>query len=358
MSNVIQFIDACRSGNVKEVVSLIEKNLDQFSNSKSDIPIIQNSNVHFIHFDVSLNEGLHAGKLLFYYNQIKIKPTNNLILISEKNILENGFYIACQIGRLDLVNVMMQYVTLCFNDGLLFASLEGHLDIVKHMIALGANNIDWALYFACKRSHLSVAQCIMMENPHQEYFGALFELCKNSSETKERKELVELFLSKPKYNLNDLNDCLKQTCRHNNLMIAKLLVKHGANAYNESLYIACTMRVIRLVQFMLECDILANELNNSFEASMINYQRRGRQADIEIAMLILQKSSKNCFTCNDQQFLYELLKRGIPIEKFSCSKSVIDTKNKIQTFRSNVQNNAARTMPNDLLHMISEYSLF
>lgn len=355
---MVEFIKACRSGDITFLTFLLENNYVKHKN-RFDVHSVEILKiVKFLNFEVSAGyDGLRsASSLLNGYNEHK--KADNLTLIMGEKIINSGLVIACQIGNLDVAELMVQYGARCFNNGLFFACLEGHLELVKYMISLGADNLSGALQIACRKGYFDIVECII-ENDENRVNVALMELATITLETRECKTFIETLLLRG-IKQDTLNMCLKLACRANNLMIVKLLVQHGANSFNPCLIFACWKRFTHIIQFLLDCDgasnyqdVFFNVVTNFFKSDNMN-----KDIDVSIAIMLLQKIKNQRVTCSDRKLLFRLLERGIDIEKFSSTCLTRLVKEKIQFFHCLIQNCVSQTIPRDLFDMISEYSLF
>lgn len=359
------FINACQSGDVKYISSLFEnkkvRHTNIFNSRSPEVCKLVNF-INPVHVQDAARQPINVVRLLEFYKQKK--QVNKLVLIDGHQIIESGLLMACQIGNLDIVKLMIRNGARSFNNGLLFASLENHLKVAKLMISMGADNLNGSLRIACCKGNLEMAK-YMISIGANFLIGALFGLSSTTLETKECKEFMETLLFRTNSTKKDyLNECLKFACQSNNLMIVELLVKHGAYMFNPCLLTACMKRFTRIVRFMLECG--AYNYHDSFAIAMSNFKSDtiiDKDRDEEIAFLVLQKAT-DPMLCNNEKFLYQLLERGISIEKFSLTQAIMKIKDIKQTFRGAIQNFSQMQMqiqmqiPKELFNMISEYSLF
>src|SRR5438477_322170 len=72
------------------------------------------------------------------------------------NNWNDGLYIACKNGDMEIVKLMISKGANNWNDGLYMACENGDMEIVKLMISEGANNWNGGLCMACKEEHLEL----------------------------------------------------------------------------------------------------------------------------------------------------------------------------------------------------------
>lgn len=112
---------------------------------------------------------------------------------------ENGFWIACMGGNLDIIRIFIEMGVNDWTSGLNGACYEGNIEIAKLMIELGANSWNRALSAVC------------------------YSIC-----TKKHIEMAKFLIEK---GADNLNQSLMQTCFMNNKYMrkSKNVLKKGSN---------------------------------------------------------------------------------------------------------------------------------
>jgi hypothetical protein len=125
------------------------------------------------------------------------------------------------IKRSDFSIAFMGHGELCMSTSNVNSSLNGacrgnHLEIVKLMIARGADDWNSGLYNACHNGH---------------------------------REIVDLMIA---CGANDWNWGLASACRGGHREIVDLMIAHGANNWNMGLMGACKGEHCELIKFMID----------------------------------------------------------------------------------------------------------
>jgi hypothetical protein len=78
-------------------------------------------------------------------------------VIESKRVLTNSVLKACQEGRLDVLHLLRDELTLLhLNTGLDMACWKGHVDVARFLIAQGATNFNVGFERACKNGHIHI----------------------------------------------------------------------------------------------------------------------------------------------------------------------------------------------------------
>ena len=110
-----------------------------------------------------------------------------------------GFMIACQVGSLGLVTIMIGKGITIFDDGLWYACCGGQLKIVKYLTDKGASDYDMGIYAACRGGH---------------------------------KDIVQFFIDNYYFRVDILDHALKIACREGKKDMALFLIQKGATNLN------------------------------------------------------------------------------------------------------------------------------
>lgn len=138
----MEFYDLCRSGNIKDVARIMEKN------------DLCDWNGGFYHACCGGNLGVI--RLFLQIEAAKID-------------LEDGFFAVCSSGNLNVIQFFITNaqhlgkLNNCWNYGFFGACQRGHLEVIQFLTEKTKQQIDWnfCLHYACINGHLKVVQFLI-----------------------------------------------------------------------------------------------------------------------------------------------------------------------------------------------------
>lgn len=156
---------------------------------------------------------------------------------------ESGLCDACRSGNMKIVELMTKKHTYDWNQCLEDACSGGNIEIVNFMIKKGATRWNSGLYGACINRHLNFVK-LMLQYGANNLKHCLFCV---SNQSGDYFEVVELLLAhcRNMTHMLNLNQYLENACYYGNLEIVKTLIKNGdecwnrAGFMNEGLYLVC-----------------------------------------------------------------------------------------------------------------------
>lgn len=200
---------ACHGGNYRLVSLLLDNGADQ------------------------VNDGLILALSITFNNALQQVPNTNkdeyhdvvALLLQQDSIttltLSTGLNLACALGRLNTVLLLIKYGADAWNSGLHYACQYGHYDIAKLMIDKGADTLNAGLSTALLHRHYDIA-ILLVER------GAI------------------------KYHTGIYNDAMAYACVKGKINLIYLLIKKGANDWNRGLIAACTYNQHDTAALMIE----------------------------------------------------------------------------------------------------------
>jgi hypothetical protein len=105
------------------------------------------------------------------------------------------------------------------NVGLVCACHNGHMDIVRLMIAKGASNWKWGLSSACRNGHMNIVQ-LMIATGARDWNWGLSSACYNG-----HMDIIQLMIDK---GASDWNLGLSSACLNSHMDIVQLMIAKGA----------------------------------------------------------------------------------------------------------------------------------
>jgi ankyrin repeat protein len=158
-----------------------------------------------------------------------------------------------------------------YNMGLYYACESGNADIAKLMIKKGATNLKCTFENACANGHLEIINVliedngdkIIKENKETEendlniwnhgldyacYGGYNENHRKRFANNTARLEIIKLMIKK---GADDFNNGLTRACSGKNIEIIEYLITQGANDWNDGFLEACNAGIIKIVELMI-----------------------------------------------------------------------------------------------------------
>lgn len=123
---------------------------------------------------------------------------------------------------------------------------ENNVELDKFIINIiteGIYNLNVVMIKACLYSNIKKVK-LMIKHGANDWNQGLHEACYSGC-----IEIVELMI---KHGANDFNEGLCKACLKGHMEIAELVIKHGANNWNEGLYYACYNGHQSLVELMIK----------------------------------------------------------------------------------------------------------
>lgn len=105
-----------------------------------------------------------------------VQKINKLILPYKRDILRNGIYEASLYGHIDIVKFIIAIDVDAADRGLMSACKNNHLNVVKYLCGITTININLGLTMACKYNHVDIItylinngayRCTYCNNKHQ-----------------------------------------------------------------------------------------------------------------------------------------------------------------------------------------------
>lgn len=143
------------------------------------------------------------------------------------------FDAACTNGYLDIIELMMERDIRSYNRkyyGIVSASQNGHIDVVKFLIAKGADNFDHSMNAAAQGGHLNIIE-LMISYGATSWDTAMGLACRYG-----QLDIVKFMIAK---GANKWNWSLSEACYGGHVDVAKLMIAHGANDWNTGFSWAC-----------------------------------------------------------------------------------------------------------------------
>lgn len=152
-------------------------------------------------------------------------------------LLNDGLFFSCSSGIMDVVLHLIKLGANNWERGLEGGCFcnddrfgDGQMSIINYMIEKGATNWKDGLYYACVTGYIDVIK-LMLEKDITNINYGLKEACWCGD-----IDVVNFFIQK---GANDWNGGLYHACNSNSIDIVKLMIKHGANNWNSGLEGAC-----------------------------------------------------------------------------------------------------------------------
>ncbi len=147
--------------------------------------------------------------------------------------LSNGLKVACEVGRMDMVESMIKRMEATrvdfefeWDNGMAYACEYGHMSVVCRMIQKGATNWNWGLRGACFGGYLEVAQ-LMVAKGANDFNNGLWNACKMG-----RIELVRFMVEKGA----NVDDGLSDAAQAGHIDVVKFLIEKGATICPEPVF--------------------------------------------------------------------------------------------------------------------------
>ena len=171
-----------------------------------------------------------------------------------------GLVKACLGGHVSIVHDMIRRGANMVNDGLKMACMGGHLELVKLLKSLGASNFTDLLFQACSGNNKQVVDFVI-ENCDQNWNAGLSGSCKAGD--------VEMVRNMIARGADDFDCALFYACASRNhatrRLIIDLLIEHGASNWDYGLDGACVRGSMSLVKLMLAAG--AKNIDDAYETA-------------------------------------------------------------------------------------------
>jgi ankyrin repeat protein len=143
-----------------------------------------------------------------------------------------------------------------YNSGLLGACCGGHIDIVKKMLSLGANVINYGLKYACMGGHMPIIKLMLQLNP-SEYDSGMYAACKYGH-INAVKYLLQYYnhqkhidIDKYKNNIfKKHNEYLEYACEGGHIEIVRLISRIGCDNVYHAFIIVCAKGYTDILKFL------------------------------------------------------------------------------------------------------------
>lgn len=188
------------------------------------------------------------------------------LIENSPSISKYDFKRICKMGSVDLIKTTIKWLTKkCLRYGLEGACVSGDLDCVKLLIKYGADNFNGAFYYACKGGNMEVIELLiengatywntglegMCQSKNKQIVDALIRYITNSLEgtsTENNQVIVQIL----KYKYINLNPALFAAATRGNEILVELLIRFGANAWNDGLLGACHSGNIKIARMVIK----------------------------------------------------------------------------------------------------------
>jgi len=233
-------------------------------------------------YNLGLDIACQAGKMDVVQFMINNGATN----------WNEGLYGACKTMNIDIIKLMIEMGACNWNVALETACYNGNLEIINLLISNGADDWNSGLSYACSGCHIDIVKMMLLRiqqmNDITLYFS-LFQVCSKDNKFEERKEIIELLMT---YGLTDFNSGLSIACRIGNMEMVKYLIDKGANDWNGGMIEACINNKIDIINLMIEKG--ANDWDTGVVISCENN-------NYDIVNLMIEKGAVNfCERCNPE----------------------------------------------------------
>jgi len=228
------FFQAVENGHIEIVIYLIKKNIIIYDLNYAIVKACKNGHLNIIKFIVEFNDKIDLSD--YIYDIITLAAENKYFDIIkyfiEKDYLKHFnecnrvFILAARNRCIDIVNylIIKPINTFYINEAMKWACFDGYLDIVKLMIANGANVAYYdnsSLQWAIQSNHLDIVKFLIEETDcNDDYAKGL-----NWAAIKGHLEIVKYLIKKINYDNNDYDKCIYAAIKYEHLEIEKILKK-------------------------------------------------------------------------------------------------------------------------------------
>lgn len=151
---------------------------------------------------------------------------------------------ACKGDYIDIINLISEKtIEMWGYIGLAAACRHGHINLCKHLIALGVRTWGLCLNKACRGGHLDIIELMISLGLNDWGYG-LMGACRGG-----QLEIAKMMIAK---GAKCYNAGLRLACKDSHWDIIDLMIAHGADDWDSALSIACSYSHPRLIKFMIE----------------------------------------------------------------------------------------------------------
>jgi len=273
------------NGKIREIKGKQNQTLDN-DNLKKYVPYVTNWIKKHPELEIANLDNLPLSKedLLFLFKNNRLNY-NEAMIIAAKNghidivklMLEKGttnyneaMIIAAKNGHIDIVKLMLEKGTTNYNEAMINAAKNGHIDIVKLMLEKGAKNYDWTMINAAKNGHIDIVK-LLLEYGATDYDWTMINAAGNG-----HIDIVKLMLEK---GATDYDWTMINAAKNGHIDIVKLLLEYGATNYDWTMRFASENGHIDIVN-------LIEDWKNKKQKTSINWYTKIKNA---------QKKETICF---------------------------------------------------------------
>jgi ankyrin repeat protein len=157
---------------------------------------------------------------------------------------DKGLGIACQYKRYNIIDILIKLGIKNYNSVLYGACMGGHLDIINRILSLSNNfKYMYGLNGACKGGHKNIID-MMIKLGADKYDDGLLCACE-----KKHKDIAEQMIN---LGIKNLNKGLAVVCRHGYTDLAVKIIKLGAKDFNGALRASCANNDKKFAQYLLD----------------------------------------------------------------------------------------------------------
>lgn len=184
-----------------------------------------------------------------YYGSCKSGNTNLLEFFTNKSVipyryLEYGFEKACEKGKLDAINLLIDKGCCSWDMSLHAACKGGQMKVIELMLSKGASDLDLGLFFACSEGQFEVAKFLINKGTRIEkkhlgaacFYGDL--------------EIVKFLKNKMGVSKCDWRYILRCACRSGNLELVKYIMQRSVEIDFCNLMNACASGNIEVIEYL------------------------------------------------------------------------------------------------------------
>lgn len=245
--------EACKNGHAERVEMLIEYGANDFNGGlnyacrKGHLRI-----AFFVMYKGGDKINAYAG--LFGAargGQMTIFKVMETMIMEQSGIvvgLNHILFGACESGNMTLVKYLVSKGARDFDGGLESACAKGKTNIAEYMIQMGAQTKDIGFKIACMGGHMETIYYLINQGV-KSWPNGLLAGCLGL-----RNMVVELMLEKMGDAIDTklLNECLKISVSGGAGDIVDMLIKKGANDFNEGLRRACIFGYKAIISLMID----------------------------------------------------------------------------------------------------------